>query len=127
MKNKLRKIKVQGQIFLWYYQKYVRYSPPQQSISRLYAFNENGLTIEIFFLTQDTWTGGNPLNEGVMVVNGNEEIHINLNRPRFVAELLELVLNKKSQSQQIKKIVIQNGKELIYELGYQEKDFNFFV
>ena len=114
MKSKLRQITVNNRVFSW------RYQPHAQNVSRLLIFNhENNICIEVFFHTEANWTGGNPLNEGISVIkNGQREI-LNLNKPKFIAELLMLILNS-YESHQLAKLVINNGNRLISKAGYLE-------
>lgn len=73
MKKKLRKIVVHNLEFEWHYQQCVQHLP--NHTSRLVIFRKaDDVNIEIFFFTEDTWIGGNPLNEGLPVIKeGNEK------------------------------------------------------
>jgi|GEM_PF-2522997 hypothetical protein len=119
MKSKLRQITVNHCVFSWRYQPHRRYQHTQ-NVSRLLIFNhENNICIEVFFHIEASWTGGNPLNEGIPVIkNGQREI-LNLNKPKFIAELLMLILNS-YESHQLTKLVIKDGNRLISQAGYLE-------
>lgn len=77
------------------------------------------MRIEVFFHTHDTWTGGNPLNEGLPFIKDGKREIVNFNQPKFVAELLELIIDS-HEATQLANLVIENGKTLIEQLGYRE-------
>ncbi|NLC24465.1 MAG: hypothetical protein GX776_08400 [Oxalobacter sp.] len=88
MKKKLRKIMVRNHQFLW------RYTQDNANLSTLLVQRE-GKPVwrwRIRFHTQDTWTGGNPLNEGIAVTREGEAIELNLNRPGHVGEIIQYLL-----------------------------------
>lgn len=118
MGKKIKKIVVNDQTFFWYYQQYVRHLP--HHTSRLLIFNKANQThIEVFFHTEDTWTGGNPLNEGLLVVKGEERYILNLNQPKYVSELIDILLNHYKKNQ-LNNLHIKNGNKFLFKMGYRE-------
>lgn len=77
------------------------------------------------FKTHDTFTAGSPLNEGLIMTRGEENIVINLNKPRFVAEMLQYVLDYNLDDTSVGQYHF-NGNHILLELGYVDAE-NYLV
>jgi hypothetical protein len=120
MENKLRKIVVRGQTYQWRYVPYVRHLPHHPS--RLLIFSkETHVCIEVFFHTHDTWTGENPLHVGLPVLKHGQREFLSFNQPKFVAALLELIMDNYHEKQ-LGKLTIDNGNALLLQMGYREEN-----
>lgn len=73
----------------------------------------------ILFVTRDTPISGSPLNEGLRMAKEDLTYAVNLNQPKYVAEvlcfLLEMELDKS-----VKKVQELNGNELLMRMGYKD-------
>jgi hypothetical protein len=67
----------------------------------------------------DTMIGYCPLNKGLPAQKDGEDTCINLNRPRFAAELLEYCLENRLSGQFPNTTVeFEDGIEMLHKLGY---------
>ncbi|MEK5409124.1 hypothetical protein MKX36_24875 [Paenibacillus sp. FSL W8-0439] len=112
----MRKIVVSGNTYLWSYKTvrgiYCR--------SKLTIISENkDIKFIIQFTTKDTIVTGSPLNEGLRVMKEGKQYSINLNQPKYVAEVLQYILDMELDVT-VKKVHELNGNELLVSMGYQD-------
>lgn len=118
MKNKLRKITVDNNEYLYL----IRFD--------YYSIGANQLTLTIFlnghkrtplvldFLTLDDYHLGQPLNVGVQLLNvkTNEPVQVNIHEPKYIREFILLAI--KNGWTGINKIDNQNGLDYLTEMGF---------
>lgn len=112
----MRKIVVGGQTYWWSYHtvRDVYYR------SALTLITEDRKTKWIVkFTTVDTITAGSPLNEGLRVTKEGQSYAINLNQPKYVAEVLQHVLGMGLDTS-AKNVHELNGNELLANMGYRD-------
>lgn len=71
------------------------------------------------FTTIDTITAGSPLNEGLRVIKEGQNYAINLNQPKYVAEVLQYVLDMGLDTS-AKNVHELNGNDLLAGMGYRD-------
>lgn len=119
----MRKIVVRNQTYFWSF--IGKWDVVCHSNLTLSTENRK-LRIILNFKTHDTFTAGSPLNEGLIMTRGEENIVINLNQPRFVAEMLQYVLDYKLDDDTSVGQYHFNGNQLLLELGYVDAE-NYLV
>lgn len=113
----MRKIVVNGNTYFWSY----RGVKGDVSKSTLTVISDNKAIRYMFhFSTRDTYTAGNPLNEGLPMIKENEKFLINLNQPKYVAQILQSILDHDLADYSVKKSYDFNGNELLLSMGYQD-------
>ncbi|MNC34546.1 hypothetical protein D3C75_829830 [compost metagenome] len=118
----MRKIVVEGNIYYWQF----RGVKGDVSKSALTVISENKvIRLVIHFSTRDTYTAGNPLNEGLPMIKMDEKYLINLNQPRYVAEIVQYILEHSLMDYTVQKSYDFNGNELLLHMGYE--DTNHFL
>ncbi|MFB6366320.1 hypothetical protein ACFCP7_20065 [Paenibacillus elgii] len=122
MRKTMRKIVVRNRTYFWNH----KGNRDFVCHSTLTLCTENRkLRIILNFKTHDTFTAGNPLNEGLFMTRGEENIVINLNQPRFAAEMLQYVLDHKLDDTSVGQYHF-NGNHILLELGYVDAE-NYLV
>ncbi|WP_238653450.1 hypothetical protein [Paenibacillus piscarius] len=112
----MRKIVVGGQAYWWSY----RTVRDVYCRSKLTLITENRTTKWIVqFTTVDTITAGSPLNEGLRVIKEGQPYALNLNQPKYVAEVLQHVLDM-GLNTSAKSVHELNGNDLLAGMGYQD-------
>ena len=129
--NAFREIVVNEETFLW---RYVFDAEDHQCNSFLVfrKADKNGKLI-IYFQSKVSEYGYCPFNEGLSAQYDDESVIINLNQPRFIAEILAFVLNELKLDFEGKTLEYYEGIELMHLLGYKftyhknDKSQNFVV
>lgn len=112
-----RKITVDNQDFLW---KYTFDDSDYQIASGLVikGADKKGKLV-IYFCTGLGDFGYCPFNKGVSAVYQGEPVILNLNQPRFVAELISYALNQLQIDYISGTKELYNGIEMLHALGYE--------
>ncbi|MGS2793848.1 hypothetical protein ACU6R3_19905 [Escherichia coli] len=113
---KLRKIVVAGRTWFWVYRYY--YADERDCYLRIISEDKKAQFV-IYFRTPTYHYGCHPLNDGLPALYNNVKININLNQPRFVAQLLTYVLENILQGTPSGVIEYENGNEMLQQLGYE--------
>ncbi|EHG5995956.1 hypothetical protein [Escherichia fergusonii] len=113
---KLRKIVVAGRTWLWVYRYY--YADERDCYLRIISEDKKTQFV-IYFRTATYHYGDCPFNNGLPALYNNVKININLNQPRFVAQLLTYVLENILQGTPSGVIEFGNGNEMLQQLGYE--------
>lgn len=122
MKSNLRKIVIENKSYFW---KFRSIWQEQAFHSTVTVITENdNIQIFIRFKTIDTFTAGSPLNEGLPMRKMEQLYIINLNQPKYIAELIKHINNKITPC--TKKSYEFNGNIILNELGYHDID-NYLV
>ena len=117
MLKKLRRIVVNGESFLWRW----RYDGHADCLpSYLLILLENDRRAELrikFYLT------GNPieicmLNSGFKAIKNDEEFIVNFNEPKYIAEIIQYLMENKVDFSKEKRYIFENGEQLLNEMGY---------
>ncbi|MEK3901495.1 MULTISPECIES: hypothetical protein [unclassified Paenibacillus] len=112
----MRKIAVGGHTYWWSYQT-VR---DVHCRSKLTLITEDRKTKWIVkFTTVDPITAGSPLNEGLRVIKEGQSYALNLNQPKYVAEVLQYVLGMELDTS-AKNVHELNGNDLLAGMGYRD-------
>lgn len=112
-----RKITVNNQDYLW---KYTFDDYDYQNDSSLVIKNADKKGKLIIYFRTGTWTTGYcPFNKGAPAVYQNETVIINLNQPRFVAELIPFALNQLQIDCLSGTKELYNGIEMLHDIGYE--------
>ena len=126
MKKKPRKIIVRRRVFLWRFHAVWQSDHYLSSLTIISGKNrKNGIIIR--FITHDTLTAGNPLNEGLPVIRGGQRLSINLNSPGCVAEIIAFLLDDDTIREEADQFIMENGNELLRKMGYREEKETFLV
>ncbi|QML58231.1 hypothetical protein NFJ77_21015 [Escherichia coli] len=115
---KLRKIVVAGRTWLWVY-RYYYYNADEGDCYLRIISEDKKAQILIYFRTATCHYGGCPFNDGLPALYNNVKININLNQPRFVAQLLTYVLENVLQGTPSGVIEYENGTEILQQIGYE--------
>lgn len=112
----MRKIVVNGGTYWWSY----------NTIRDVYCRSKLTIITEkkdmryiIVFETRDTPISGSPLNEGLRMKKENAAHAVNFNQPRYVAEVLQSVLEMQFDTSR-KNVLELNGNELLTRMGYED-------
>lgn len=114
----LRKIVVNNQTWLWKY-KFDDYDLQDDSYLRIKDADKKGQII-IWFRT-GVWIdiGYCPFNKVLPATYLGENVTINLNQPRYIAQILAHVLQDFPEGGLTGTHCYQNGIEMLHELGYE--------
>ncbi|EHR8837895.1 hypothetical protein ABJ851_003290 [Shigella flexneri] len=112
----LRKIVVDGRTWLWCYRYY--YSDERDSYIRIISDDKQGQVV-IYFRVGAYNYGGCPFNDGLAAFYRGEKITINMNQPRFIAQLLAHVLKDIPGRTLSGVMEYQNGIGMLHQLGYE--------
>lgn len=125
MKSKNRKITVDNQVYLW------NFTPKhalvnEMWISRLYfsPYDDKSKSVTCMFQSPVTYPTGCAFNEGFLAIRNGQKYEINLNQPKFVAEVIKFMLDKKVDFEQDKQYHFREANRLLKEMGYVEEIFD---
>lgn len=121
-----RKITVNGKTFEWRFSvdnydwqlpSHLVFRAPERKLKIILYFipDDNGKSVQI---------GKCPFQTGLRVVREGEVVLINLNQPRFVAELLQYLLEVRIKPEETGIVTFSDGKEILRVLGYT---FQYFL
>lgn len=110
------KIVVGGHTYWWSYQT-VRDMYYRSTLTLITEDRKNKWIVK--FTTIDTITAGSPLNEGLRVIKEGQNYAINLNQPKYVAEVLQYVLDMGLDTS-AKNVHELNGNDLLAGMGYRD-------
>ncbi|MEK3789718.1 hypothetical protein MKX74_25790 [Paenibacillus sp. FSL K6-1230] len=114
----MRKLVVSGHTYMWNY----RAVRDMYCRSKLTIITEKrDIKFIVQFITKDTPTTGSPLNEGLRVIRENKLYSINFNQPKYVAEILQYILDL-DLDLTTKKVHELNGNNLLTDMGYADLD-----
>jgi hypothetical protein len=117
MAQKLRKITVAAQPLLWCFSG--RWHKDRYLCHVTLLSEDRNNTAIITFACYDTVTAGNPLNEGLYMIKNDTEVRVNLNQPRFIAEMVSYLPLQFTDKSTRNHIVLE-GKCLLDKMGYQD-------
>ena len=117
-----RKITVNGKTFEW------RFSVDNYDWHLVFRAPERKLKIILYFIPDDNGKsvqiGKCPFQTGLRAFREGEVVLINLNQPRFVAELLQYLLEVRIKPEETGIVTFSDGKEILRVLGYT---FQYFL
>ena len=120
-----RKITVNGKTFEWRFSvdnydwqlpSHLVFRAPERKLKIILYFipDDNGKSVQI---------GKCPFQTGLRAFREGEVVLINLNQPRFVAELLQYLLEVRIKPEETGIVTFSDGKEILRLLGYTFKYF----
>jgi len=116
--KKLRKIVVHGETYLWRHNYYdCDYSVPLYLLILLEKNRTAGVRIK-FPLKDISEIEKCMLTSGFKATKNNLEVMINLNKPSYIAEIIQYLANDKIDFSKGKKHLVENGLQLLNEMGY---------
>lgn len=121
-----RKITVNGKTFEWRFSvdnydwqlpSHLVFRAPERKFKIILYFipDDNGKSVQI---------GKCPFQTGLRAFREGEVVLINLNQPRFVAELLQYLLEVRIKPEETGIVTFSDGKEILRVLGYT---FQYFL
>jgi hypothetical protein len=121
-----RKITVNGKTFEWRFSvdnydwqlpSHLVFRAPERKLKIILYFipDDNGKSVQI---------GKCPFQTGLRAFREGEVVLINLNQPRFVAELLQYLLEERLKPEETGTVTFSDGKEILRLLGYT---FQYFL
>ena len=121
-----RKITVNGKTFEWRFSvDNYDWQLPSHLVIRA---PERKLKIILYFIPDDNGKsvqiGKCPFQTGLRAFREGEVVLINLNQPRFVAELLQYLLEVRIKPEETGIVTFSDGKEILRGLGYM---FQYFL
>ena len=111
-----RKITICEEEYLWKYT-FDDYDYQNDSSLVIRSADRKGKLV-IYFRTGKWDFGYCPFNKGVLATYQNEPITINLNQPRFIAEIISFVINQMKVKLSSGTTELKNGIEILHEMGY---------
>lgn len=109
-----RKITVSDNLYEWHYSfDDYDWQMPSQLIIRT---PDKTTKLILYFRSEDNGIGHCPFNTGVKAVKNGEDVVINLNQPRFTAEIIQYLYNTGNI---LKGIHEFDGLKILRSLGYQ--------
>ena len=126
MKSKHRKITVNNRVYLWHFTANHRLVD-EMWISRLYFSPEDdkGKNVTCMFQSPVIYPSGCAFNEGVLAIKNGQEYLLNLNQPKFVAEIIEFLLANWVDFDKHKQYLFRKANnEILQQMGYESKIFN---
>lgn len=121
-----RKITVNGKTFEWRFS--VDNYDWQLPSHLVFRALERKLKIILYFIPDDNsdsvQIGKCPFQTGLRAFREGEVVLINLNQPRFVAELLQYLLEVRIKPEETGIVTFSDGKEILRVLGYT---FQYFL
>ena len=121
-----RKITVNGKTFEWGFS--VDNYDWQLPSHLVFRALERKLKIILYFIPDDNsdsvQIGKCPFQTGLRAFREGEVVLINLNQPRFVAELLQYLLEVRIKPEETGTVTFSDGKEILRLLGYT---FQYFL
>ena len=113
----MRKIVVNGKEYLWQYS-FDDYDYQMDSYLTIKTADRKG-KLMISFRGEKNDFGYCPFNKGLEAICRGEKVIINLNQPRFVAELIAAALAHLVAAHLEGTTMLKNGVELLRGLGYE--------
>ena len=121
-----KKITVNGKTFEWRFSvdnydwqlpSHLVFRAPERKLKIILYFipDDNGKSVQI---------GKCPFQTGLRAFREGEVVLINLNQPRFVAELLQYLLEVRIKPEETGIVTFSDGKEILRVLGYT---FQYFL
>ncbi len=113
-----RRITVNKEKFLWkYIYDDLDFAKYPYSYYLIVPENNQKITIKIIFsdLEPPMLLDG---DEGTLGTYNGKELYLNLNKPKFVAQIIEYILNSDVDLQQSGILEYEQGEKILYELGY---------
>ncbi len=113
----LRKITVSEQEYFW---KFVfdENDCLNDSFILVKSINKTGKLLVYF--KKESWEHGFcPFNKGVQAKFNGQPILINLNQPRFIAEIIKYALDYLKVEKFVGTLSLDNGIEILHNLGYE--------
>lgn len=115
--SSLRKIIVDEKEYLW---KYNFDDYDYQCDSSLIIISTEGKGQLIIHFRTEKWDFGYcPFNKGVEAQYKGERVIINLNQPRFIAELIRYAINHLKVDTLTGTVALDNGIEILHAIGYK--------
>ena len=111
-----RKIVVKGAEYLWQYS-FDDYDYQNDSFLVVKSADKKGKLI-IYFRTEKWDYGYCPFNKGVPAIFQNEPVVINLNQPRFAAEIIAFALSRLPMGL-LGTVEMHDGINILHEIGYE--------
>lgn len=111
-----RKITLKNKYFLWTYS-FDDYDYQNDSNLVIKDCERKGKLV-IRFQSLSTEHGYCPFNKGLCAFKGSEEVIINLNRPKYIAEILLYILDYCLQDDGFNTTENYDGIRILVELGY---------
>lgn len=115
-----RKITVNGKTFEWKFS--VDDYDWQLPSHLVFRALERKLKIILYFIPDDNGEsrqiGKCPFQTGLRAFREGEVVLINLNQPRFVAELLQYLMEERIKPEETGIVTFSDGKEILRVLGY---------
>ena len=115
--KKLRKIVVNGETYLWKH----NYNDCDYSVP-LYLLilleKDRNIEMRVKFPLMDIAVEKCMLNSGFKATKNSREVIINLNEPKYIAEVIQYLINSKIDFSKGKKHLFENGMQLLNEMGY---------
>lgn len=115
--GKLRRIVVEDEVYFWKY-RYDDYDYCLPSYLLILSEKYKGAEIRIKFPLIDKPIDSFMLNSGFKAMKNGEEVIINLNEPKYVAEFIRYLLKNGVDFQKKAINIFNNGEELFEEMGY---------
>lgn len=113
---RFRKIKVNDKMYEWLYSfdDYDWHEPSHLVIRT----QDKSTKLILYFSSEDNGVGHCPFNTGVNAIKDGEQVLINLNQPRFIAEIIIYLFDEHIEyiSKDIQYI---DGLKILRELGYR--------
>ncbi|MGX5683682.1 hypothetical protein ACWKWW_03905 [Chryseobacterium cucumeris] len=120
MKNKLRKITVNTIEYLYLVSDQYHSETKTNTLTvKVFLNGQKQTPLIIKFMTADDYVMGQPLKSGVKLMNkiAGSEDEINLNKPKYIRQLIVMGLKKGWSG--FNSMEIQNGLDYLSELGFQ--------
>ena len=113
-----RKIIVESKEFLWKYS-FDDADYQCDSFIVVKTVDKKGKLVVYFRTEKADDYGRCPFNKGVLALFKNEVTIINLNQPRFVAEIISYVLEQRHLDCLVGTVELKNGIEILHDIGYE--------
>ncbi len=127
MKKKLRKITISESEYLWRCKQYFHTKGLETALYRsettltIYSSQANNCKLHVKFISWEDAIGGNPLFTGMPIRRDKlESPKINLNKPRYVREVLDYILaqNLWDDQKENSTVLIEKGMNILRQIGY---------
>ncbi len=113
----LRKITVYEQEYFW---EFVFDEDDCLNDSFTLVKSKNKTVKLLVYFKKESWEHGfYPFNKGVQAIFNGQPILINLNQPRFIAEIVKYALDYLKVEDLVGTIRLDNGIEILHNLGYE--------
>lgn len=112
-----RKIVIEGKEYLWKYS-FDSYDYQGDSAIVVKSADKTGKLV-IYFRTWQWDHGYCPFNKGVPAMYQKQPVVINLNQPRFIAEIVKFALDRLQNGTLTGTVEVDDGIEMLHGLGYE--------